>query len=119
MLVQRLKQNAPGQLGLLTRRMAEAGVMLAIARRECPEGIFELADLRDLPKTGTFDAVLASFCIVHLSNDEATAFLPGLPERMRPGAILHVSFMEGTQASWSASSFSSNPSSTTTSRRAG
>lgn len=29
-LVQRLKQSAPGQLGLLTRRMAEAGVNIEV-----------------------------------------------------------------------------------------
>jgi hypothetical protein len=29
-LVQRLKQNVPGQLGLLTRRMAEAGVNIEV-----------------------------------------------------------------------------------------
>ena len=33
-LVQRLKQDVPGQLGLLTRRMAEAGVNIEVLDRD-------------------------------------------------------------------------------------
>ncbi len=105
--------------GANARLMTDAGLrvkgydyseaMLELARRVCPAGVFELGDLRELPETGTFDAVLASFCIVHLLDGEAAAFLARLPTLMKPGGLLHVSFMEGREATWSTSSFSDEP----------
>lgn len=99
--------------------MADAGLrvkgydfspkMLELARRECPGGVFELADLRELPETGAFDAVLASFCIVHLLDDESAAFLGRLPALMKASSILHVSFMEGKKPAWSSTTFSDEP----------
>lgn len=105
--------------GANARLMCDAGLrvtgydfseaMLEIARRECPEAEFVRADLRALPETGAFDAVLASFCIVHFDDDEARTFLKALPGLMKPGSTLYLSFMEGREPGWQSPSFSEEP----------
>lgn len=106
--------------GLNARLLVEAGLevvgydfsesMLEIARRECPQGKFELADLRRLPRDARgFDALLASFCIVHFRDAEARDFLRGLPALMKPGALLYLSLMEGREPGWESPSFSEEP----------
>lgn len=95
--------------GLAVRGVDLSSSMLSIARRECPGGVFELGDLRALEIDQAFDAVLASFCIVHLADGEAVRFLEQLPGLMKPGALLHVSFMEGREPAWTTTSFSDQP----------
>ena len=84
--------------------------MLEIARTNIPDGIFHLQDSRKasfLPNY--FDAVVLSFSIVHLDDEEANAVLANAVKWLRSGGYLYVSFMEGKQSGFETTSFSSQP----------
>jgi SAM-dependent methyltransferase len=81
--------------------------MITLARREIPDGTFLVHDLRDpWPFRGPYDAILASFCIVHLDPAETAAFLDRLVEVGRPGTHLALSWIEGSGSVVDSASFS-------------
>ena len=54
--------------------------MLEEAKRSCPDGEFLKADLIALPEMDEFDAIFASFCIVHLDDEGCSIFIKRLPK---------------------------------------
>jgi len=84
--------------------------MLEIARANVPDGIFHLQDSRKASFSSEyFDAVVLSFSIVHLDDDEANAVLTNVVKWLRSGGYLYVSFMEGKQPGFETTSFSLQP----------
>lgn len=85
-----------------------SGEMLKVARRNAPNAQFHTADLREFTSDTRFDAVIASFSIVHLTNNEAQQLLTRLHTLLQPGGYLYLSFMEGRTAGFETTSFSDN-----------
>jgi len=84
--------------------------MLEIARLNVPKGIFHLQDSRKASfPPGYFDAVVLSFSVVHLDDDEANEVLANAVKWLRSGGYLYLSFMEGKQPGFETTSFSSQP----------
>jgi len=84
--------------------------MLKIARVNVPDGIFHLKDSRKASfPPDYFDAVVLSFSIVHLDDEEANAVLANSVKWLRRGGYLYLSFMEGKQPGFETTSFSTQP----------
>lgn len=82
--------------------------LLAIAKTIHPECTFinqNICDLKGL-NLGQFNTVIASFCIVHLSNEEAEGLVGYIVEKLVDGGSLYLSFMEGKPAGFESTSFS-------------
>jgi len=84
--------------------------MVEVAKRNVPQGNFYLQDSRkaDFPLE-CFDAVVLSFSIVHLYDHEAFALLAKAAKWLRSGGYLYISFMEGREAGFETTCFSSQP----------
>lgn len=84
--------------------------MLETARTNVPGGMFLLQDIRSASySASSYDAVVLSFSIVHLDNDEARTVLANAVKWLRSGGYLYLSFMEGKQPGFERTSFSSEP----------
>ena len=80
----------PVAADLLTRGFAVTGLdfseaMLAIARAALPAGEWIAGDMRDLPVTGAFHAVIAWDSFFHLTGAEQQALIPRIAARLHPG----------------------------------
>ncbi len=81
--------------------------MVARARHALPTGSFEIVDLRaPLPFVGPFDAIVASFCIVHLDAGETEALLARLAPLARSGSHLLLAWIEGATSGFETATFS-------------
>lgn len=106
--------NVAKQLCAL-KKLAITGIdlsseMLKIAKANVPDGIFHLQDSRKASfPLGYFDAVVLSFSIVHLDDDEANAILINALKWLQSGGYLYLSFMEGKQPGFETTSFSTQP----------
>lgn len=84
--------------------------MLEAARINVPDGIFHLQDSRTASFTPEyFDAVVLSFSIVHLDDNEANIVLSNAAKWLKSGGYLYLSFMEGKQPGFEMTSFSLQP----------
>ncbi|WP_371375054.1 class I SAM-dependent methyltransferase [Sporomusa aerivorans] len=84
--------------------------MLELAKRNVPQGNFQLQDSREANfPPESFDAVMLSFSIVHLENDEAKLVLMNVVKWVRRGGYVYLSFMEGRQPGFETTSFSEQP----------
>ncbi|WP_074431311.1 class I SAM-dependent methyltransferase [Anaerosporomusa subterranea] len=84
--------------------------MVKLARSNVPAGDFYTQDIRklDFPRDH-FNAIVMSFCIVHLSDEESYRLLANAINWLYPGGILYLSFMEGKKAGFETTSFSEEP----------
>lgn len=80
--------------------------MITIARQTVPGCIFLIQDIRDIIPDKEYDAIIASFCIVHLSDQETTVLIQTLSKMLKSNASLYISFMEGKTAGLETTSFS-------------
>src|SRR5690554_5397591 len=62
--------------------------MLKLAKRYVPKGRFILMDLRDLKLEERFDAVIASFCIIHIDIDNTMDLLKKTLNLLNTGGYL-------------------------------
>lgn len=83
-----------------------SAVMLQYAKQYVPGGKFILADLRNIVFQQTFDAVIASFCIIHLGENETSDFLRKTFDMLGTGGYLYLSFMYGGIPAFEKTSFS-------------
>lgn len=76
-----------------------------------PRVNFKVSDIRhmDLEKN-RFDAVIASFCLPHLTNEEAEKLIKDIGMMLRAGGQLYLSCMEGAGSGFETTSFSSGDS---------
>lgn len=82
--------------------------MIRLAKENVPFGTFIVSDLRNIGSLKKSDAVIASFCIVHLSDEEAGAFLETMCGLINPGGFLYLSFMSGSRSGYETTCFSDN-----------
>ncbi|MBM9514133.1 class I SAM-dependent methyltransferase [Desulfogranum marinum] len=80
--------------------------MIALARQLAPKGDFIVEDIRQFMPDRLFDVVIASFCIVHLTDQETAALLSTLSKGMAENGYLYLSFMEGDGEGLERTSFS-------------
>ncbi|MBI9087883.1 MAG: class I SAM-dependent methyltransferase [Desulfobacterium sp.] len=80
--------------------------MVRLAKANVPEGDFSVKDLRDLDFKEPCDAVVASFCIVHLTLEETAILIRKIARILKPGGHLYLSFMEGRGQGFETTSFS-------------
>lgn len=84
--------------------------MVDAARLNVPAGDFYRQDVRLAEfAPESFDAVVLSFCIVHLQDDEAQDLLRRAINWIKKSGLLYLSFMEGKLAGFETTSFSANP----------
>jgi ubiquinone/menaquinone biosynthesis C-methylase UbiE len=84
--------------------------MIRLAKEHCPEGEFMAADLKDIRPDTKYDAVCASFVIVHMTDAETDRFLGKLPNLLTgKQPLLYLSFMTGKTPGYEKTSFSDSP----------
>jgi ubiquinone/menaquinone biosynthesis C-methylase UbiE len=84
--------------------------MIRLAKEYCPEGEFMAADLKDIRQDVKYDAVCASFVIVHMTDSETDRFLAKLPHLLTGAKpLLYLSFMTGKNPGYEKTSFSDSP----------
>ena len=72
--------------------------MIELARKNAPDCHFIKGDIRNLDSNIKYDAVIASFCIVHLLNNELINFISKLNTLLNQNGSLYLSFIEGNKA---------------------
>ncbi len=81
--------------------------MTKLAKANAPACKFIRDDIRTVHfEDDAFDAIIASFCIVHLSDEDAENLLLRMGRFLRPGGHLYLSFMEGKTSGFETTSFS-------------
>lgn len=76
-----------------------------------PKANFFVRDIRDMNIMGKeYDAVIASFCLPHLSNEEAEKLIDDIGRVLSKGGFLYLSCMEGSKSGFETTSFSPNDS---------
>jgi len=84
--------------------------MIRLAKENCPEGKFITADLKDISPDVKYDAVCASFVIVHMTDAETDRFLVKLQHLLAgQKPMLYLSFMTGKTPGYEKTSFSDSP----------
>jgi len=71
--------------------------MIELARVNAPNCNFIKDDIRNLDTNIKYDAIIASFCIVHLSDNELIEFISKLNELLNNTGYLYLSFIEGNK----------------------
>lgn len=104
--------NVSRQLMLSGKEFSIEGIdlseeMAKLARKNVPSGKFTCRDLRDISfPEESFDAILLSFCIVHLNETEMADLLEKVSRYLKQEGILYLSFMEGKKDGFEKTSFS-------------
>jgi len=81
--------------------------MINLAKSAVPTGDFRCMNILEVQfDDAQFDAVLLSFCIVHLNNDEAATAIKNSARFLKSGGLLYISFMEGKTDGFEKTSFS-------------
>lgn len=80
--------------------------MINIAKRNAPGCNFQVQDIRDIIPDKKYDAIIASFCIVHLSDEETSVLINRLSEMLKKNGTIFLSFMEGKKSGFETTSFS-------------
>lgn len=80
--------------------------MVALARQLAPEGDFIVEDIRQFKPDRLFDVVIASFCIVHLTDQETAALFSTISKGVVDNGCLYLSFMQGDGEGLETTSFS-------------
>ncbi len=79
---------------------------ISIAKERFPHFSFLERDLRKLELTTKFETILASFCIVHLKDEETIQFIKNISEILEAGGHLYLSYMNGDSSGFESTSFS-------------
>ncbi|AET67782.1 methylase involved in ubiquinone/menaquinone biosynthesis [Desulfosporosinus orientis DSM 765] len=104
--------NVSRQLMLSGKEFSIEGIdlseeMVKLARKNVPSGKFSCRDLRDISfPAESFDAILLSFCIVHLDGTEMADLLKKVAKYLKQERRLYLSFMEGKKDGFEKTSFS-------------
>jgi len=81
--------------------------MIKLSRENAPSGDFSCQDIREVSfKDQSFDVIILSFCIVHLTDMEMVPLLQKVSKYMRKEGKLYLSFMEGKKDGFERTSFS-------------
>lgn len=77
-----------------------------IAKQRFPQFDFLEQDIRSLDLRSKFKVIIASFCIVHLTNDETIKFLKDISTLIAKNGFLYLSYMNGEKCGYESTSFS-------------
>ncbi|MGM0418134.1 MAG: class I SAM-dependent methyltransferase [Thermodesulfobacteriota bacterium] len=77
-----------------------------IAKIRFPQFKFLQKYIRFLEINEKFGVIIASFCIVHLTNEETKAFLDNLSNLMASNGSLYLNYMNGEKSGLETTSFS-------------
>jgi SAM-dependent methyltransferase len=77
-----------------------------IAKARFPQFKFLQKDIRFLKIEENFGVIVASFCIVHLTNEETKVFLENLSKLLLSNGSLYLSYMNGDMSGLETTSFS-------------
>lgn len=81
--------------------------MIDLAKAAVPNGDFRCMNILEAEfDEAQFDAVLLSFCIVHLDRNEAESIIKKSARFLKSGGLLYISFMEGKTEGYEKTSFS-------------
>lgn len=70
--------------------------MVEYARSKYPNIEFRLGDMMKLPfPASSFEGILASYSLIHLTKDAVASVVPRLYEILRPGGIIYLSVQYG------------------------
>lgn len=73
-----------------------SGNMIALAAKNNPTGKFYVMDCRDLDQNKShYSAILCGFCIPYLLEKDCRKFIKDCADKLIPGGILYLSFVEG------------------------
>jgi len=82
--------------------------MIKLATKNVPSATFQVGDIRNLSGLANdFDAVIAAFSIVHLSNDETFNLIKDVNRLLKSKGLLYISCIEGNNSDYLKTSFSS------------
>ncbi|MDR3584980.1 MAG: class I SAM-dependent methyltransferase [Desulfosporosinus sp.] len=104
--------NVAKQLELCGKEISVTGIdlseeMIELARRNVPSATLYCQDIRDIEfKEKSFDAIILSFCIVHLSDEEMVKLIEKVSRYLKKNGKLYLSFMEGKKKGFETTSFS-------------
>lgn len=79
---------------------------IGIAKDRFPGFEFIQQDIRALELNSEFDVIIASFCIVHLTDEETAGFLQTVSSLMPQKGYLYLSYMNGDRSGFESTSFS-------------
>lgn len=79
---------------------------IKLAKQRFPQFRFLQQDICDLSLENTYKVVIASFCIVHLTDKEAVDFIHSLSGIIETGGYLYLSYMNGEKSGFETTSFS-------------
>jgi len=94
--------------GLSVTGVDNSSEMINLARKNCPEGDFQLASATDFLPQNRYDGICLSFIIVHLETDKVVELLQRISGYIKPEGKLYVSFMSGKEPGYEKTSFSEN-----------
>ncbi len=80
--------------------------MINIAKDIAPQCKFKVQDIREINPDQKYDAIIASFCIVHLSDNETNTLIPKISKMLKENGSLYLSYMEGNKSGFETTSFS-------------
>jgi len=104
--------NVGKQLTLCGKHISVTGIdlseqMIKLAKLNVPSATFQCQDIRTIDfREKSFDAIILSFCIVHLSDDEMVKLLEKVSRYLKKNGKLYLSFMEGRKKGFETTSFS-------------
>lgn len=79
---------------------------IELAQQRFPQFRFHQQDICNLDLESQYHVVIASFCIVHLTDQEATKFLEDLAMLTAANGYLYLSYMNGSGSGLESTSFS-------------
>ena len=77
-----------------------------IASKRFPQFTFHLQNICNFDVQSLYDVVIASFCIVHLTDNETASLIQRLPKIIRNTGALYLSYMNGNKSGFETTSFS-------------
>ena len=80
--------------------------ILNIAKRRFQKYNFILQDLRELNIDSQYKIIIASFCIVHLTNNETEELIKKISQLTTKDGYLYLSYMNGNSSGFESTSFS-------------
>ncbi|CAG37491.1 class I SAM-dependent methyltransferase [Desulfotalea psychrophila] len=80
--------------------------MIELAKKNAPDTNFRVQDIRTITSDKMYNAIIASFCIVHLADQETSSLIEKIAKMLKENGHLYLSFMEGKVAGLESTSFS-------------
>lgn len=105
--VEKLLVESGKEFRILGIDLSEEMIKHARSNVVSPNVEFKVGDIRNIElEVGRYDAVIASFCLPHLTDKEAEKLIQDISRVLRDGGRLYLSCMEGNKSGFETTSFS-------------